>query len=39
LIPLTGQENLAAPPSPEETEATFRNLMKRFAETWRLDEV
>jgi hypothetical protein len=39
FIPVSGQKDLAPPPTPEETEATFRNLMKRFAETWRLDQV
>jgi hypothetical protein len=39
LTTLTGQEGAGAPPSPAETEATFRNLMKRFAESWRLDEL
>ena len=39
LIPVSGQKDLGPPPSPEETEATFRNLMKRFVETWRLDQV
>jgi hypothetical protein len=39
LTPVIGQQDSAPPPSPGETEATFRNLMKRFAESWRLDEV
>jgi hypothetical protein len=39
LMPVTGQEGAGAPPSPDETDATFRNLMKRFADSWRLDEV
>jgi hypothetical protein len=39
LMPLTGQEGAGPLPSPEELEATFRNLMKRFAESWRLDQI
>ena len=39
LTPVTGQEAAGPPPSPDEIEATFRNLMKRFAESSRLDEV
>ena len=39
LTPVTGQGAAGPPPSPAETEATFRNLMKRFAESSRLDEV
>jgi UDP-N-acetylmuramyl pentapeptide phosphotransferase/UDP-N-acetylglucosamine-1-phosphate transferase len=39
LTPVTGGDGAGPPPSPGETEATFRNLMKRFAEPWRLDEV
>jgi UDP-N-acetylmuramyl pentapeptide phosphotransferase/UDP-N-acetylglucosamine-1-phosphate transferase len=39
LLTVTGQEGAGPPPSSAETEATFRNLMKRFAEPWRLDEV
>jgi hypothetical protein len=39
LMPLAGQNSTAPAPSPDLTEATFRNLMKRFAESWRLDQV
>jgi hypothetical protein len=39
LMTMTSQEGAGPPPSPGETEATFRNLMKRFAEPSRLDEV
>ena len=39
LTPVTGQEAAEPAPSPGETEATFRNLMKRFAESSRLDQL
>ncbi len=39
LVPLPAQEGALPSPSPEELEETFRNLMKRFAEQRRLDEV
>jgi hypothetical protein len=39
LVSLTGETGALPPPSPEELETTFRNLMKRFAESSRLDEV
>ena len=39
LVPLSGEAAALPAPSPEELETTFRNLMKRFAESWRLDEV
>jgi hypothetical protein len=39
LMTVTGQEGAGPPPSPGEIEETFRNLLKRFAESWRLDEV
>jgi hypothetical protein len=39
LTNLPGQDGAGRAPSPGEIETTFRNLMKRFAESWRLDEV
>jgi hypothetical protein len=39
LVPLSGEAAALPAPSPEELETTFRNLMKRFAESRRLDEV
>ncbi len=38
LVPLSEQSGSVQPPGPGELEATFRNLMKRFADSWRLDE-
>jgi hypothetical protein len=39
LVPLSGEAAVLPPPSPEELETTFRNLMKRFAESRVLDLV
>jgi hypothetical protein len=39
LVPLSGEAGALPPPSPDELETTFRNLMKRFANSRRLDEV
>jgi hypothetical protein len=39
LTTLSPHESAGPPPSPEETEAVFRNLMVRFAESSRLNEV
>ena len=39
IVPLPGEAGALPPPSPEELETTFRNLMKRFAASRRLDEV
>ena len=39
LVPVAAEPGASPAPSPEELEATFRNLMKRFAQSWRLDRV
>ena len=39
LAPLRGQEGDQPAPSPDELETTFRNLMRRFVQSWRLDQV
>ncbi len=39
LMPIVAQDPTQAAPSPGETEAAFRNLMVRFVQSWRLDEV
>ena len=39
LVPLSGEAGAGPAPSAAELETTFRNLMKRFAQSWRLDEL
>jgi hypothetical protein len=39
LMPIAAQEPAQPTPPPGETEAAFRNLMVRFAQSWRLDEL
>ncbi len=39
LVPFSRESGSLRPPGLDELEATFRNLMKRFADSWRLDEL
>jgi hypothetical protein len=39
LVSVSGEEGAGRPPSPDELETIFRNLMTRFAQSWRLDQV
>jgi hypothetical protein len=39
LVPYSDESRSLQPPGPHEVESTFRNLMKRFADSWRLDDV
>jgi hypothetical protein len=39
LVPLPQQPSSLPPPGPDKLEPIFRNLLKRFAESWCLDEV
>ena len=39
LVSLSEKRRAPRPPSPDELETTFRNLMTRFADSWRLDQV